>query len=73
MSIYKQMTEAGVEIGSHESDLYVPVNDVTAPIVAAYEHENIVTTFTSNIDRKRWYDIPFAFDPYWEKRGFTCS
>lgn len=73
MSIYTEMKEAGVKMSSHESDLYVPVNEVTSALVSVYEHMNNVTTFISNIDRKAWYDIPFAFDPYWEKRGFTCS
>lgn len=73
MSIYKEMVEAGVENSSHESDLYVPVNMVTTQLVEAYEHKNNVTMFTSNIDGKRWYDIPFAFDPYWESKGFNCS
>lgn len=73
MSIYKEMKAAGVEMSSHESDLYVPVNLVTAALVTAYEHKNNVTTFTSNIDGNRWYDIPFAYDPYWESKGFNCS
>lgn len=72
MSIYKQMIEAGVEISNHSSDLYVPVNDVTRAIVADYEFANNVTTFRSNVDGKQWYDIPFAFEPYWDlRRGIT--
>lgn len=70
MSIYEQMVEAGVEISNHASDMYVPVNDVTRAIVDEYEFANNVTRFYSNIDGKLHYDIPFAFEPYWDlKRG----
>jgi hypothetical protein len=65
MSIYRQMIEAGVEIASHESDLYVPANEITDAIIREYEFKNQVTPFFDNITRTRWYDIPFAFEPYW--------
>lgn len=48
------------EIDTHESDLYVLVNDISKKIVNEYEFKNNVTTFKSQIDNKLWYDIPFG-------------
>lgn len=67
MSIYEEMKAAGVEIGHHESDLYVPVNDITRKIVREYKYRANVTIFTCQIDKKPWYDIPFAYLPFWER------
>jgi len=67
MSIYADMKATGVEMDHHESDLYVPVTDATRAIVAEYEFRTNVTTFYSQIDKKPWYDIPFAYLPYWER------
>lgn len=71
-SIYTQMVEAGVEISNHESDLYVPNNETTRAIIAEYEHKNSVTRFNCYDDpNDPWFDIPFAFDPWWEQRGMS--
>lgn len=68
MSIYEQMKAAGVEIASHETDLYVPVTEETTAIVNAYEFKTNVTRFISNIEpHVPWYDIPFAYEPGWDK------
>ena len=66
--IYEQMKATGVEIGNHYSDLYVPVTEETTAIVKDYEFKTNVTRFTNQIDHKPWYDIPFAFTPYWDER-----
>ena len=66
MSIYSEMIAAGVQCESHESDLYVPVNDTTRAIVERFEFENKVRTFANQVEGCLWHDIPFAFDPYWE-------
>ena len=66
------MVEANQEISSWSSDLHVPVNAVTKAIVDAYEFKCNVTTFTSNIDGVRMYDIPFAYTPYWDKIVSKC-
>lgn len=68
-SIYEQMKAAGVEVDHHESDLYVPVNETTKAIVDGYKFKNNVTQFRSQIDGTNWYDIPFAYQPFWDKRG----
>ena len=65
-SIYTLLTEAKQEIGSWQSDLYVQVNPITTEIVNNYEFKCNVRTFQSNIDGKLTYDIPFAYDPFWQ-------
>jgi hypothetical protein len=68
-SIYEAMKAAGVQIESHATDLYVPVNDVTRAIIAEYESKENVRTFISNIEpRVPWFDIPFAYDPAWKAK-----
>lgn len=64
-SIYDKMIENGIECSNHYSDLYVPVNPVTIEIVKQYEFKEGVRVFTSNIDGKAMFDIPFAYKPYW--------
>ena len=67
MSIYTECKAAGVKMDNHESDLYVPVNEKTRSIVATYQHKENVSTFTHQVNGERWYDIPFAFDPWWDR------
>src|SRR5688572_29388364 len=67
--IYEQMLAAGVETGNHASDLYVPVTPTSIELVARYEFKRNVKIFRNNIDGTRWYDIPFAYTPYWEERA----
>lgn len=68
MSIYKAMVEAGVEISNHYSDLYVPVNPTTIALLADYKFKTNVQLFKCQITGLPYYDIPFAYEPYWEAR-----
>ncbi len=65
MSIYEQLKNAGIPLDNHESDLYALKTDVSTQIIEQYEFKSNVITFTSQIDGKIWYDIPFNYDPYW--------
>jgi hypothetical protein len=67
--IYEQMKSAGVELANHESDLYVPVNAQTRAIVEQYEFKATVKTFTNRITGTLWFDIPFAYTPFWTERA----
>jgi len=67
--IYQQMIIAGQEIDSHESDLYVKVTDRSQEIVDVFEFKSNVKTFVSQIDGCLWFDIPFSYLPFWEKRS----
>ena len=66
--IYGEMVDAGVEIASHGSDLYAKVTPESEAIVKAYEHKENVKRFKNAMDGSSWFDIPFAFLPWWESR-----
>ena len=67
-NIYEELKNAGVEIANHESDLYCPVNVITKEIVSRYEYSQNVTIFKDQITGKPWYNIPFAYTPFWENK-----
>ena len=66
-SIFKAIVAANVPRDHHESDLYVKATLEARAILAQYEHS--FTSFRNQIDGSLWFDIPFAFDPWWEARG----
>ena len=66
-SIYQAMKEKNVPTYSHESDLYVPITDDSREVVRTYFFLKNVTLFTSPIDGKGYFDIPFAYDPWYDK------
>jgi len=80
-NIHDEAKQLGVEIANHQSDLYIPVTPGTIALVSQYKFKNIVKTFISRIDKKLWYDIPFAYTPFWDKvqresdrrKELTCS
>lgn len=60
-TLYQQMVDAGVKIDGHETDLYVPVNDVTSNILC--KNGFYYSTFRSDHPEDKgtlWYDIPGA-------------
>lgn len=65
--IYEEVVRLGLEHGNHESDLLVKVTPESKKLVDAYEFKCNVTTFYNTDDCSRWYDIPFAYDPFWDK------
>lgn len=62
--IYKEVKRLGIETDNHCSDLYMPVNEISKKVIENYAYKSNVTTFISQLDGKPWYDIPFAYDPY---------
>ena len=69
IEIYDQAKESMPpnEIGNHCSDLYLLKTDVSDKLISRYEFRRNVKTFRSLIDGKIWYDIPFAYTPYWQE------
>ena len=65
--LWEHIKTHGIEHGCHASDLYIPVNDETRALIKAYDFKCNVTMFVSNTDKKLWYDIPFAYQPFWER------
>lgn len=65
-SFYKTLKDLGVPLDHHESDLYVMDTPVSRIVIRQFGRES--TAFTSQIDGKRWFDIPFAYEPFWDKK-----
>lgn len=71
-SLFSRLKDTGCQIDSWQSDLYVPVAPETQAAIEAFEAEGGIsnkTTFVSQIDGKRWYDLPFAYQPYWDEKA----
>lgn len=66
MNIYQQISDAGIPIDHHESDLYALVTPESTAIINKYAFKCNVKTFTGT-NGQRYYDIPFAYEPFWEK------
>lgn len=66
MTIYEDLLAAGIQVSNHESDLYCPVTPESRALVR--KHELMVTTFINQVEGGTWYDIPFAYDPFWARR-----
>ena len=67
MNIYAEMIAAKVPVANHASDLYVPVNAVTTGILLKFPvHFKNATRFRDNVASDLMYDIPFAFQPFWD-------
>lgn len=72
MSLYTDLRDAGVPLDSHESDLYAKLTDESRAIVSRSRRgPGMVRVFRNAIDGTLWYDLPFAFDPFWEKAGLS--
>ena len=54
------------ELDHHESDLYVLDSPLARTVIRQFGRES--TSFISNVDKKRWLDVPFAYEPFWDKK-----
>ena len=68
MGIYEQLNNANVPLDNHESDLYAKVTPESTTILKTYQFRSQVSTFKNQIDNALWFDIPFAYAPYWENK-----
>ena len=55
------------QIDHHASDLYVLDTPVARLVIRQFGLNS--SSFTSQIDGKRWLDVPFAYEPFWEKKS----
>lgn len=65
--IYEEMKKADVPIRSWQSDLYAKVCDESVAIVNEYQFKENVKMFLGEDDNEMWFDIPFAYQPYWDR------
>lgn len=68
-SLYQALLAAGATLASHESDLYTPVTEASRALVEKHRARGSVSTFRNNQDGTLWYDIPFAYEPFWVRRS----
>lgn len=67
--LYDLVVARGLEHDSHYSDLYLKDTPEARQLIACYRSRSSVTSFISNIaPHVRWFDIPFAYAPYWRER-----
>ena len=67
-TLFQELTAAGCEIDNHESDLFVKDSPVSRSIIRRHsDSEDKRVLFRSTLDNEMWWDIPFAYDPFWQK------
>lgn len=67
MSLYQALVDAKCEIDNHESDLYVKATPEVEKIIR--QHACNASRFVSQIDGSLWWDVPFAYEPFWEAKA----
>jgi hypothetical protein len=68
LELFEQIKARKIPFANHASDLYVMVTDESRKLIEDYEFKCNVRTFVSNIDKKLWFDVPFAYQPFWDRR-----
>lgn len=63
--IYYVLKDAGCEMDSHESDLYVLATVQARELTKGRPNRNF---FRSEKDGKLWIELPFVYAPWWERR-----
>lgn len=73
-SIYNVLMGAQVperDIDNHYSDLYLRATPQNTELLRRYYEvqgiKRLPEKFRSKLDNEEWYDIPFAYNPYWEE------
>jgi len=68
-NLYSALVEAKIQIDHHESDLRFPTTEQSSAILAKFPLEqHNATQFRNQIDGKIWYDVPFAYIPFWKAK-----
>jgi len=65
-SLYRDVLATGGYIDHHESDLYIEVNPVNTGLL--HKHRQRAGTFVNQVTGTLCYDVPFAYEPWWESR-----
>ena len=66
-TLYDEVVKRGIPHANHESDLYLPCTEETRLLLMHYGHVATATTFVNQVEGGRWYDVPFAYVPFWRK------
>ncbi len=73
VNIYDALKFAGCRISHHEADLYVKVDKVSRRVIREAAEDGRLpnpqpTLFKADDGSGFWWEIPFAYEPFWEKR-----
>lgn len=64
MRLYEALVSAGIEVSSHESDLYAPNVGTVRDIADKIGVRGV--PFTCNVTGRAMLEFPFMFDPFWD-------
>lgn len=72
-SLYQRLKEAGIETDGYQSDLHFPITEESTRILREWREESELpkpmgTRFTCRRTGEPWYEVPFAYDPFWDKK-----
>jgi len=68
--VVSALVKAGIQVDSHESDLYVKDTPEARKILKNFNLKS--KPFRSQIDKEMWLDVPFAYTPFWQKKAKTA-
>lgn len=65
-ALYEAAKDAGIATDNHSSDLYIKVSAEAGELIAKYDFKMNVTVFTADDGSGVWYEVPFAYEPWWD-------
>ena len=67
--IYTALEDAGINVSDHyESDLFVPVTEVSQGIIDRYRWKSNVEKILQETG-EYYFCIPFAYQPFWAEKA----
>lgn len=68
MTLFDEVVQQNIPHASHESDLYIPINELTTALLKSHQLHGTacVTTFWNQVEGGMWYDVAFQYQPYWQ-------
>ena len=69
MTLWETVVAAGIpetDIDHHESDLYLRDTPEVRAIIGPWRKQ--AYPFTSRLGDGIWFDFPFSYEPFWEKK-----
>lgn len=72
VNIYDALKFAGCILASHESDLYVKAGPTARRVIREALNDGRLATrptlFEATDNSGVWYEIPFAYQPFWDRK-----
>lgn len=71
--VYQECVKLGLEISHWQSDLYIVHSPEAFEMLKRLKETNPkevmnVSSFKGT-DKRHWFEIPFAYQPYWDEKG----